>query len=98
MALEGIAAAPGVVRGAHERLWWAFDTDAVRSAIRVADEDCGEQEPESPPSRPNGRREREVEELQGFLTRYALCVEKLKLPRFDAVRRSAQRWAGSWPG
>lgn len=75
MALEGIAAAPGVVRGAHERLWWAFDKDAVRSAIGVADlEDRGE-EPGSQPSRPNHRRSRDVEELQGFLTRYFSFVE-----------------------
>lgn len=68
VALEGIGAAPGVVRGAHERFWWTFDADAVRGAIALAEwrqeEDGG-----SPSRSDRGRRGKEVAELQGFLTR-----------------------------
>lgn len=66
MALEGIGAAPGVVRGAHERFWWAFDADAVRCAIGVAEEG-GSLSPRSDGGSRRGQEE--VAELQGFLTR-----------------------------
>lgn len=73
VALEGIRAAPGVVRGAHRRFWWTFDADAVRCAIGVAQEGREEEEEEVvgglPPRSDGGRREEDVAELQGFLTR-----------------------------
>lgn len=75
VALEGIGAAPGVVRGAHERFWWTFDADAVRGAIGLAEEGQekegeGEEVVGGLSSRSNGgRRGKETAELQGFLTR-----------------------------
>ncbi|CAM9166334.1 unnamed protein product [Laminaria digitata] len=51
--LESMRAAPGVVQGARERYWWAFDASAVEDAIGVAERGY----------------EAEVDEFRGFLTR-----------------------------
>lgn len=56
VALEGVRAARGVVRGAHERLWWTFDAEAVRSAIGAVEAE-GHQEAAG------------IDELGGFLRR-----------------------------
>lgn len=72
VVLQGIGAAPGVVRGAHERFWWTFDADAARCAVSLADggQEEGEREGWGVRSRSDGGRlEKEVAELQGFLTR-----------------------------
>lgn len=84
MVLQGVRAAPGVVRGAHERLWWVFDGDATRSAIGVAEEDEEEGQEEDGTGRklplPSGsevrrrRKEEVAEQLRGFLTRYVIFV------------------------
>lgn len=81
VALEGIGAAPGVVRGAHERLWWTFDADAVRCAVAAAEVGGREEEDVgSVPSRSDGGKE--VAELQGFLTRWGVSFFVRSEPAF----------------
>lgn len=68
VALQGIVAAPGVVRGAHERCWWAYHPDAVRSAIVVVGKEGSEEEEEE--------EEAQVDEIRGFFTRYQTLDSK----------------------
>lgn len=44
VVLQGVGAAPGVVRGAHERFWWVYDGEAAQSAIGVAEERVNDEE------------------------------------------------------
>lgn len=57
VALKGVVAAPGVVRGAHERCWWAYHPDAVRSTIVGVGPEGSEEEAQ-------------VDEVRDFFTRY----------------------------
>lgn len=59
--LESMRAAPGVVQGACDRYWWAFDASAVEDAIGVTEGGC----------------EAEVDEFRGFLKRYVWVMRVL---------------------
>ncbi|CAM9683303.1 unnamed protein product [Ectocarpus fasciculatus] len=77
VALQGIVAAPGVVRGAHERCWWAFDPDAVRSAIVGLGAEGSE-------------KEAQVDEVRDFFTR-AFNLGRPKAGDTESARQTARQ-------
>ncbi|CAM9878398.1 unnamed protein product [Scytosiphon promiscuus] len=77
VALEGVRTARGVVRGAHERLWWTFDAEAARSAIGSGGEE--------------GRDEATgVAELGGFLSR-AFNLGRSEPGETESARKTARQ-------
>ncbi|CBN77856.1 hypothetical protein Esi_0074_0082 [Ectocarpus siliculosus] len=81
VALQGIVAAPGVVRGAHERCWWAYHPDAVRSAIVGVGTEGEEEEEEE---------EAQVAEIRGFFTR-AFNLGRPKAGDTESARQTARQ-------
>ncbi|CAN0368235.1 unnamed protein product [Ectocarpus sp. 8 AP-2014] len=81
VALQGIVAAPGVVRGAHERCWWAYHPDAVRSAIVGVATEGSKKEEEG---------EAQVAEIRGFFTR-AFNLGRPKAGDTESARQTARQ-------
>ena len=73
---QTLPAAPSQPGGVEEGRGQAGEEGQV--GLRERGEEDGEREAGSPPLRSDGRRERDVEELQGFLTRYRtfLCTTR----------------------